>query len=81
MESPVERFMDLKKVQNERNLVEAAIRSEVVDLRTETIKKGSPHILRIIKTQADHERQLKNWHKDVALLGKVVGAVGDLSKK
>ena len=40
-------------------------------VKTETIRKGSPHTLRIIKTQANYEHQLKNWHKDVALLEKV----------
>ena len=71
----MEQFMDLKKIQNERNIIEAAIKSEVADLRTETIKKGSPHILRITKTRADYERQMKNWHKDVALLEKVLNKI------
>ena len=72
MESPAEQFMDFRKNEKERSVVEHAIKSEVIDLRTETIKKGSPHILRITKTQADYERQNKNWHKDVALLEKVL---------
>jgi hypothetical protein len=72
MESPVEQFMDFRKNEKERSVVEYAIKAEVADLRTETIKKGSPHILRITKTKADYEQQMKNWHKDVALLEKAL---------
>jgi|GEM_PF-1863166 len=34
----------------------------------ETIKKGRPYTLRLIKTQASFERALKDWEEDVALL-------------
>jgi hypothetical protein len=41
-------------------------------LATETIKKGSPYTLRIVKTQAAYQRQLKQWNEDAALLKKVM---------
>jgi hypothetical protein len=69
--SPDERVFNYRKNQIERTAMEYAIKNVAIDLKTETIKKGSPHTLRITKTQADYQRQLKEWHEDVALLGKV----------
>lgn len=71
MQSPTEQFFDYKKIQSERTMLENVIRNERVDLGMETIRKGSPHTLRLIKTQATYERQLDIWHQDVALLMKV----------
>lgn len=70
--SPNEQIFDYRRNQNERSEMEHAIRSVMVDLKTETIKKGSPHTLRIIKTQADYQRQKKEWNEDVKLLEKIV---------
>ena len=39
-----------------------------VDLKYETIKKGSPHLLKITKTQAAFEKKLKNWKEDLSLI-------------
>jgi len=50
--------------------MERAIKQVTVDLKMETIRKGSPHTVRIIKTQADYESKLAEWKKDVALLKK-----------
>jgi hypothetical protein len=36
----------------------------------ETIKKGSPHVLKLTKNQAAYEKDLAKWHVDVALLDK-----------
>ncbi len=69
--SPTEQVFDFRRVQQERSELESAIRNVQIDLRTETIKKGSPHTLRIVKTQAAYERQLAEWGEDVALLEKV----------
>ena len=47
------------------------LRAEV-DLKTETIKTGSPHILRIIKTQAAYNKEMKVLEEDLALLNKIM---------
>jgi hypothetical protein len=72
LQSPVLQVYDYRKNQQERDLLENAIRNVDIDLATETIKKGSPHTLRLTKTQAAYQRQLKQWNEDVALLKKVM---------
>ncbi len=68
LESPTEQVFEYRKNQNERTELENAIRNVEIDLKTETIKKGSPHTLRITKTQAAYQKELKHWHEDVELL-------------
>jgi hypothetical protein len=68
LESPHEQVFDYRKNQRERDEMENAIRHVVIDLKTETIKKGSPHTLRITKTLAAYNREMKNWNEDVKLL-------------
>jgi hypothetical protein len=68
IESPTQQFFDYTKVQAERSEMESAVGSVTIDLRMETIKKGSPHTLRLIKTQAAYEKDLANWRIDVSLL-------------
>jgi hypothetical protein len=72
LQSPVLQVYDYRKNQQERDLLENAIRHVDIDLATETIKKGSPHTLRLTKTQATYQRQLKQWNEDAALLKKVM---------
>ena len=71
MQSPDTHVFDYRKNQSERNELELAIKNVEVDLKTETIKKGSPYTLRIIKTQDAYKRQMKEWNEDVVLLEKV----------
>lgn len=71
MHSPDQRVFDYKKRQNERNEMEYAIRNVTVDLMMETIRRGSPHTLRISKTETSYHRQMEKWNEDVALLEKV----------
>jgi hypothetical protein len=71
LESPDEEVFDYRKNQRERSEMESAIRSVVIDLRTETIKKGSPHTLRITKTQAAYHRDKKSWKEDAELLSEI----------
>jgi len=71
LESPTEQVFDYRKNQSERNDLENAIRHVVIDLKTETIKKGSPHTLRITKTQAAYNREMKSWNDDLELLNKI----------
>jgi hypothetical protein len=76
LQSPHESVFDYRKNQNERNELEHAIQHVTIDLKMETIKKGSPHTLRITKTQASYQRQMRMWNEDVALLEKVKGNMG-----
>ncbi len=71
LESATEQVFDYRKNQSERIDLENAIRHVVIDLKTETIKKGSPHTLRITKTQAAYNREMKSWNEDVELLNKI----------
>lgn len=68
LESPTSQVFEYRKAQAFRNEMEAAINRVTVDLKMETIKKSSPHILRLTKTQATYERSLKNWQEDKAIL-------------
>lgn len=72
LESPDQQVFDFRKNQHERNYVENAISNAVVDLKTETIKTGSPHTLRITKTQAAYHKEVKKWKEDSELLNKIV---------
>jgi hypothetical protein len=72
IESSTETVLDYKKIQKERDLIEMAINNETIDLRTETIRKGSPHTLRITKTQDEYLRLLKIWNEDLELLNKLI---------
>ena len=71
LESPTEQFFDYRKNQSERNNLENTITHVAIDLKTETIRKGSPHTLRITKTQATYSREMKSWNEDLELLNKI----------
>lgn len=68
MESPDEVVFDFRKKKDERIAMEEVINSVTIDLAMKTITSGSPHTLRIMKTQGFYDRKMKKWHKDVALL-------------
>jgi hypothetical protein len=70
LQSPAQQFFDYKNLQAQRKDMEETIRHTTIDLRMETIRKGSPHTLRLIKTQAAYERELAKWKIDVGLLEK-----------
>lgn len=67
MESPEDVVFHYRRKQEERSALENAIRNEIVDLKTETIKTGSPHTLRITKTKAAYHRAMQAWTEDKAL--------------
>ncbi len=72
LESPSEKNYEYRKPQQDRLEMENAIRSITIDLRMETIKKGSPHILLITKTEDEYKRNLRDWEQDVSLLDKIM---------
>lgn len=68
MESPTQDVFDFRRKQRERSQMEDAIKNEKVDLKMTTIRQGSPHILRITKTQKAYLNSMKEWRKDGELL-------------
>jgi hypothetical protein len=72
LESPTQDVFDFRKNQHERTQLENAINSVRIDLRSETIKVGSPHTLRIFKTMDAYHRELDQWHTDKRLLAHVL---------
>ena len=73
MGSPVLQVYDYRAVQAQRGEMENAIRDVIIDLKTETIKKGSRQALRLTKTQDAFKRELKEWKIDVELLTRMEG--------
>lgn len=71
LESPTEKVFDYRKNQSERSDLENAIAHATIDLKMETIKQGSPHTLRITKTQAAYHREMKSWNEDLELLNRI----------
>ena len=71
LESGEEVVFEYRKNQSDRTEMERAIAGTVVDLKTETIKRGSPHTLRITKTLAAYERALEEWKDDGKLLSRI----------
>lgn len=70
IQSPTQQIFNYQRALGERNEMESAIVNVTIDLKTETIKKGSPHTLRLIKTQDAYQRELAKWEADVVLLNK-----------
>jgi hypothetical protein len=73
LESPTQTTFDYRASQGYRSQMESAIKSNKLDLRMETIRKGTPHTLRLTKTQTAYEREMEKWEKDVKLLGEMMG--------
>ncbi len=71
MQSPTTQVFEYRRVQKERDEMLYAIRNSSADLKTETIKKGSPHTLLITKTQDNYLSQMKIWNHDVMVLEKL----------
>ena len=71
MKSPDENILDFRKNQTERTEMEYVINSLKLDLKMETIRKGSPHTLRLTKTDASYQLKMAIWNEDKVLLEKV----------
>jgi len=71
LESPTLQVFDYQAMQAKRTEMEHAIRSVTIDIKMETIRKGSPHTLRLTKTQDAYQKELAKWKKDVELLKRV----------
>src|SRR5699024_3778609 len=62
--SPTTIVFDYKANKSFWEDMEHAIRSVIIDLKMEAIRKGSPHTLRITKTKAAYQREVKKWSQD-----------------
>lgn len=71
IESPHMQIFEYRSVLANRTAMEEAIASVTIDFKMETIRKGSPHVLKITKTQAEYEGLLKKWGDDVAILSNI----------
>jgi len=72
LESPSQQVFDYRKRESDRKQMTRAIKSVTIDLKMETIRRGSPHTLRLIKTQSAYELALKHWEEDSDLLVKLI---------
>jgi hypothetical protein len=72
LESPTEQEFLYKMIQQERTEMENAIRNVAIDLSMETIKKGTPHTLKLTKNQAFYQKEMAKWNENVVLLEKIV---------
>lgn len=71
LQSPNQSVFDYSAKQADRSAMEHAIKDVTIDLTMQTIRKGSPHTLRITKTEASYHRKLRRWEEDVTLLNTV----------
>lgn len=75
LESPTEHEFLYKIGQADRTEMENAITNVKIDLQTETIRKGSPHTLKLTKNQSFYQSEMVKWNEDVALLEKTARLV------
>jgi hypothetical protein len=68
LESTTQQFFDYSQNEAYRDHLTRIIQAQKIDLRMETIRKGRPYTLRITKTQATYETELKNYKEDQKLL-------------
>lgn len=73
MASPEEQSHEFKRPQHDRSLIEDYIQQHFLDLDRTTIKKGTPHTLRITKNDASYLRSLEIRERDRKLLAKMQG--------
>ncbi len=74
MESPIQTTFDYRAIQRDRGDMAGTILRQPVDLSFKTIKKGSPHILRLTKTTTGYDNAMSKWKTDVALMEKILAS-------
>lgn len=72
LESPSQQVFNYIRNERGRRAMASAIGSVTLDLRMETIHKGRPYTLRLIKTQSAYELALKYWEEDSDLLARLL---------
>lgn len=69
--SPIQSVYDYKAKKELREDMEHAIKRVTIDLKTDTIRKGSPQTLRLTKTKAAYQKAMMEWGEDNAYLQKL----------
>ena len=59
MHDPELRIFEFRAVKQERSRLQRHLEMAELDLRLETVRTGSPHILRLTKTHAAYDRALE----------------------
>lgn len=68
MESPTQTVFEYRQAQGARSNMETAIQFASADLDMETIRKGSPHTLKLTKNRASYDQAMHEFNEDVLLL-------------
>ncbi len=68
MADPAAQSHDFRRAQRDRDMLEGYIQGNFLDLDMTTIRKGSPHTLRVTKNDASYRHALSVRDKDEALL-------------
>jgi hypothetical protein len=68
MESPTQTVFEYRQAQGARSNMETAIQFASADLEMETIRKGSPHTLKLTKNRASYDQVMHEFNADVVLL-------------
>ena len=68
MESPTQTVFEYRQAQGARSTMENAIQAAGADLDMETIRKGSPHTLKLTKNRASYDQAVKDFTADLDLL-------------
>ena len=68
LQSTTQQVFEYRANQSYRDEMANAINRLTIDLKMETIRRGSPHTLKLTKTQAAYEKSLEKWKEDVKLL-------------
>ncbi|WP_440135034.1 2OG-Fe(II) oxygenase [Chitinophaga sancti] len=71
LKSATVQIFNYQAILEKRKEMEYAIGDVVIDIEMETIRRGSPHTLRLTKTQYAYERELAKWKEDVEILEKI----------
>lgn len=74
MADPERQSHDFKRPQHARNQLEDFIRRHFLDLDWTTIKRGTPHTLRVTKNDASYRHAIDRREKDRKLLAKLAAA-------
>ena len=75
--SPTEESFDYRAKENLRNEMESSLVKSKTDVDTQTIRKGSPYTLRLIKNRASYLGLYKKWEEDVEYLKKLESMFGN----
>lgn len=71
LRSPTQATWDLRAAERDRRHVEQHLLHAGADVAFHTVRQGSPHTLRVTKTQASYERRVVQRREDLATLARL----------